>query len=139
MPFRTSLTAAVGVLAVSGTLSLAQSRLRPGQYELTTEMTSSGKTMPAIKAQECVTADVLKDQTKLLMSAANEQDCKIANLVQTADRMTFTFTCIEDGVRFDSNAEMTYGVDAYSGVVTTKTEGEVFTTKMSGKRIGECK
>lgn len=139
MTIRRSLTAVAAVLAATGTLSLAQSRLRPGQYEMTTEMTSAGKTMPAMKAQECITADVLKDQTKLLMSAADDQNCKVSNLVQASDRMTFTFICIEDGVRFESTAEMTYGVDAYSGVVTTKTGGEVFTTKMSGKRIGECK
>jgi hypothetical protein len=34
---------------------------------------------------------------------------------------------------------MNYGVDSASGVVTTKVEGEVTTTRLSWKRIGECK
>ena len=131
---------AIATIAVlTGALVLAQSRLRPGQYELTSEMSSAGKTMPAITASECITAEVLKDQTKLLMSAADDQNCKVSDLVKAGDRMTFTFTCNEDGVQFVSRAEMNYGVDAYTGVVTTKTEGQVITTRMSAKRVGECK
>ena len=131
--------AIVTIAVLTSVLVLAQSRLRPGQYEMTSEMSSAGKTMPAIKASECITAEVLKDQTKLLMSAADDQNCKVSDLVKAGDRMTFTFTCIEDGVQFVSRAEMNYGVDAYTGVVTTKTEGQVITTRMSGKRVGECK
>ncbi len=127
------------IVVTASALLFAQSRLRPGQYEMTSEMTSAGKAMPAMKVSECITAEVLKDQTKLLMSAADDQSCKVSDLVKAGDRMTFTFTCKEDGVEFVSRAEMNYGVDAYSGVVTTKTEGQVITTKISGKRIGECK
>ena len=38
-----------------------------------------------------------------------------------------------------SGADLRFGTDTSSGVVTTKADGEVFTTKMSGTRIGDCK
>ena len=124
---------------VATTLAWAQSRMRPGQYEITSEMSIGGTAKPALKAVDCITADVLKDQTKLLMQAAEEESCKVSDLVKAGDRTTFTFACKEDGVQFVSRAEMNYGVDSASGVVTTKVEGEVTTTRLSWKRIGECK
>jgi hypothetical protein len=139
MSTQKALFIAVALVVLHGVLAVAQSRMRPGQYELTTEMTTDGKPMPAMKASDCVTAEVLKDQAKLLMGAAEDQNCKVSDLVRSGDRLTFSFTCNEDGVRFVSRAEMTYGTDAYSGLVTTTAKGRTTITKMSGKRVGECK
>jgi hypothetical protein len=133
------LTIATAVLAAAGTLAWAQGRMRPGQYEVTTEMSIAGKAKPALKAEDCIAADVLKDHTKLLMQAAEEQNCKVSDLVKAGDRTTFSFACNDDGVKSVSRAELNYGVDSASGVVTTRIEGEVTTTRLSWKRIGECK
>jgi hypothetical protein len=136
--FKSMITAAA-ILVATSTLVWAQSRMRPGQYELVTEMNIAGTAKPALKATDCITAEVLKDQTKLLMQAADEQNCKVSDLVKAGDRTTFNFACNDDGVRSVSRVEMNYGVDSASGVVTTKVEGEVTTTRLSWRRIGECK
>ncbi len=132
-----AVSAAIIFVAASA-LAPAQNRLRPGLYEVTVEMTFTRKPKLAMKAADCLTAEVLKDLTKLLASAADEEECKVSGLVTVGDRMTFTSTCTVDGAAVTSRAELNYGVDSYSGVMTTKADGEVITTKMSGKRIGEC-
>lgn len=131
---------AIATIAVTtSTLVSAQSRLTPGLYEMTMDMSLPGKSgPPAIGATQCLTAEDLKDlgDPRNLMRAAEDEDCKVSDLVTAADRLTFNFTCAGESV---SRAEFNYGIDSYSGIATTKREGEVVTNKMSGKRIGECK
>lgn len=133
-----SFTAALMVLA-AGSLLLAQGGLRPGRYEVSMEISNAGETMPLVKDEQCIEAGDLKDLTKLLQNGAEEDNCKISGLTNTGARVTFAMTCTEDGERSESQADLRFGTDTYSGVVTTKADGEVFTTKMSGKRIGDCK
>jgi hypothetical protein len=129
-----------GVIAlVVGALALAaQRRLQPGEYEQTIEMSRAGEAMPAIKVRECITQQTLDNLTGLLGDAASDEDCKISNQKTIADRITFVMTCKDDGEVYESAADLRFATDAYSGVVTTKTDGEVVVTKLTGKRIGAC-
>jgi hypothetical protein len=127
------------LVVIHGVLAVAQSRMRPGQYELTTDMTIAGKRAPTMTTSDCITADVLKDAPKLVIEAAQDQNCTISDLVRAADRMTFNFTCTEDGVRYVSRTEMTFGTDSYSAAVTTTAEGQTTITTMKARRTGECK
>jgi hypothetical protein len=46
------LTFTATAIALTSAVLLAQGRLRPGQYEMTTEMSTAGKARPAMKAEE---------------------------------------------------------------------------------------
>ncbi len=127
------------IILLTGSIVVAQSRLRPGLYEMVDDISLDGKSTPSSKVSACITAQDLKDMTKLLTRGAEEQECKISDLVSTGDRLTFVMTCNSDGVRVVSRGEMSFGTETYSIVTTTKVEGEVVTYKRNAKRTGDCK
>ena len=114
--------AAAAIVAVTGICVAGQGGLRPGQYETITEMNVGGKTVPPMKASTCLTAQDLKDMTKIFLRDAPSEGCRESDLVNAGDRMTFNMTCDGDGVRYTSRSEMTFGTDSYAGVTTMKSE-----------------
>lgn len=132
------LLAAAVAFVIAGTFVHAQTKLQPGKYELTMEISRDGKTKPVMKMETCVTPQDVANMARLLTQEIPDEDCKVSNLKTQADRMTFSISCKNDGVAYDSTAELRFAADSYVGFVTTTTDGEVFTTKMTGKRIGVC-
>jgi hypothetical protein len=131
------IAATVGI-TLSATPADAQTNLQPGKYLVTMEMAGIGDAMPPIKVESCVTAEELAKVETLLIKGAPEEGCTVSNLKFQADRASFTMTCTNDGERYESNADLRFAADSYSGVVTTKTGNQVVTTKVAGKRLGPC-
>lgn len=144
-------TALFVIVLLAPAASEAQIAIRPGQYEFTLDM-NLGIPAEAPKAVldaagfknqkrlDCITADEVKgDVSKLFAREAEEQNCKMSGVKTTGNKMTFTTTCEEDGVRTTMSTEMTFGTDSFTGVTKGKDhEGRAISSKMSAKRIGEC-
>jgi hypothetical protein len=74
-----------------------------------------------------------------VFAEAEQENCKTSNVKKTGNKMTFTMTCEEDGIRIISNNEITFDTDSFTTVTTfTDPGGRVRTSKMSAKRVGEC-
>ncbi len=132
------LFAAVAGITLSARPADAQTNLQPGKYMVTMEMAGIGNDMPPIKVESCVTAEDLANVETLLVKGAPDEGCKTSNLKFQADRASFTMTCMNDGERYESSADLRFAADSYSGVVATKTGSQVVTTKVAGKRLGPC-
>lgn len=135
---RTGILLATTIALIVGSAFAAQRRLQPGQYEQTMEISHGGETMPPITARQCITQHTFDNLSGLLGAAASDQDCKISNQETVTDRMTFVMSCNTDGDLSESTADFRFATNAYTATVTTKADGEVFVTRLTGKRIGAC-
>jgi hypothetical protein len=132
----------------------AQPTLRPGQYEFTVDMKLDGVPDTAPKAVldaagftqqkklECLTpADVKGGVINMLArEMAGDGSCKQSDVKSAGNTLTFTLTCVEDGVRTTITSEMVFSGDAFTGVAKSKdSDGNTATVKTAARRVGECK
>jgi hypothetical protein len=128
----------------------AQVSIRPGQYEYTFDLdlgipaegTKAVLDAAGVKNQkrlDCLTADDVKGDLSKLFAEAEQENCKTSNLKKTSNKITFTMTCEEDGIRIISYNEITFDTESFTTVTTfTDPGGRVRTSKVSAKRVGEC-
>ncbi len=129
----------VAMLVLASTATVwAQINLRPGNYEVTGEMSLGGIPMKPQKDFDCVTAEHVKDLSAFMQRDESTKGCKVSDVKTTGTRMIFNTTCEEDGTRYTSTSEMTFGGDSYAGTMKMDSGGRVTLIKMSGKRVGEC-
>jgi hypothetical protein len=140
----------------------AQIRVRPGQYEYTLEMDLGGpggkEAMDAVlgaagagsqnqKMLQCVTAEDVKDMkdadsiVKVFAREIEEDgDCKISDAKTIGNKLIYTATCIDGGARMTMTTEMTFSGDSIASSTKGKDyEGRPISSKISAKRVGECK
>jgi hypothetical protein len=111
--------------------------LRPGRYEITTDIEAPAK-MPQEKNVECITAEDLKNVTNLI-GAELVQDCKMSESKVTGNELAFSGTCDVGGSSWLVTMKMTFASEAFTGVMTATEKGKPFmTVKSSGKRVGAC-
>lgn len=134
----TRATFAIGVVVMcTATATLAQTvNLKPGQYEVTTEMSFPGMKLPPQTRQECIPSSDFKEIARKLMDLNNvNSDCKTSEPKLTANTVTFTRTC-SNGVW---SSELIYAGDSFSGTTKGKdNKGGDSTAKVTAKRIGDC-
>ena len=140
------------IALLTGAAVDAQIAIRPGQYEYVVEM-NVGAAAEAGKAvmdgagfqknrrRDCLAPDdVTGDIAGVFMRAmAMGKECKMSNVKTVGNRLTFTTTCVEDGLRMTMNTDMTFAADSFGGVTTTRDQdGRMTTMKMSARRIADC-
>lgn len=138
--FLRAVVASVVCGIVLSATALAQSiRLRPGRYETLTviDMPNSPMKLPPQKDVECITAEDLRDLSKKLLDDG-DQDCKVANHRQTADRLQFSAACVAGGQSYTVSMDVTFTPDSFSGQITSDNKEYPMTASTSGKRIGDC-
>jgi len=144
------------VLAVSLVPVAAEAQLtvRPGLYEMTIEVVSSGgemqrgmeaflgATLEGGKMLKCVTAEDVRGglAQALAREVAEDGMCRLSDVKTAGDRMTYVLTCEEDGVRMVMQNELTVrGNDAFTAVTkVTDADGITTTMKLTAKRVGDC-
>jgi hypothetical protein len=145
----------LAIVLLVPTATDAQLTIRPGEYEYEMAMdfgkpggAEAGKAVLDAagfqnnKRRECITPEDVKEKDFMKLMAAEMEDanCKLSDNKTVGNKLTFTMTCEEDGMRITSTSEMTFGTDSFSGVSkATDQDGRAFTMKVSAKRIGECK
>ena len=134
--------AGIIVIAISlatCTRAAAQVSLTPGLYERVHETEATGDAGKH-KDTLCMTPEDAKDVVKTIAAAGQETSCKVSDVKTAAGgKLTFKMTCKDkDGTSTYAN-DVTYGPDWYSNVSKGKTKHGTITSKVSAKRIGECK
>ncbi len=93
--------------------------------------------MPPQTLTEC-----LSKQDPIPKTDASGQDCKIKDMEQTKDTVTWKMECKQDGRNMVSNGKMVYKGDTFEGTIIIDTGAQggnmVMTTTITGKRIGDC-
>jgi hypothetical protein len=145
----------IGVVLLAPVVTAAQVTIRPGEYEYTLDMkmTVPKEAAKAVldaagfkdqKRRECITADQARqakeDVVKFFAQEMEVENCKMSDVKIGGNTVSFTSTCVEDGMKMVMNTEMTFGVDSFSGISTLKGDGGLAsTTTTTAKRVGECK
>lgn len=113
--------------------------MNPGKYEITAKVEMKGMTggIPPQSTTQCITK-----QDPVPAGSANARGCQIIDMKTKGNTVFYTMECEQQGMKTKTTGEMTYRGDSFEG--TSKTEmgpaagGMTVTTKISGKRIGQC-
>ena len=141
-------TVPVIALAMLATVAvIAQSGMRPGQWETTTQMQMpnmpAGFSMPTIPGSQCVTPELAKDPASAVprqsgRGRGNKDDCKVSGYKTTGNTITWSMACTSPD-KVTGTGEMTFtGDDSYTSTMKlVMAQGEM-TMKITGKRVGDC-
>jgi Protein of unknown function (DUF3617) len=137
-----------GALAVSF-VALAQSPgLKPGKYEIASEISMAGRTMPPRKDEACYTTDDVKDLSRTLVKDDQKRHCTVSNSKVSGTALSFTKSCTSaEGLTMTYTGDVMFtSAESYRAVVTMKDSSGRATNPMlrgstittTAKRIGEC-
>lgn len=111
-----------------------------GMWETTMETTMEGLPMAVpptvVTTRQCVT------QSDLVPKPPQGQNCTFTNVKRKGGKVSWEFTCNQDGATSTGRGEITYSSTASSGTMTvsiSSKDGDLTArTKMKGKRVGAC-
>ena len=136
---------ALAMLAIVAVV--AQTGMRPGQWEITTQMAMpnmpAGFQMPVLKMTQCITPDQAKDPAGTVPTdggrgRGGKSDCKNSGFKSTGSTVTYSFTCTSPE-KMTGTGEMTFaGDESYTNSLKMVSAQGEMTMKMTGKRIGDC-
>jgi hypothetical protein len=131
---RTSLFAAACCLA--STVSADEVNMNPGLWEWTAKITmpNSPVKIPDSVNRKCLTKKDMVPATK-----KPGQECDIKDLKTSSDQVSWAMTCKSPQGPVASTGKMFYQGDTAHGEVEVNTQGMLMTSKMTGKRLGDCK
>jgi hypothetical protein len=135
---RRLLTAAL--LCLTALPAAASPPLQPGLYEISMQMVMKGMPMQMpVTPQDIASGNAYA-------SGKNSKDCKISNLRQSGNTVSYDFSCAMEGRRglmvgHSSGTSTATGYDILmNGHFVPAVEGmSAFNQKMSGRRLGDCK
>jgi len=133
--------------AVSTILAAQAANMRPGQYEITSEMAMAGRGMktPPRKDVTCVTAEMMRDWSSNLVKTSGGVTCKVAEYKATGNTLAFVRQCATDqGKTTTYKGDVTFAPpDTYDAVIAiagsdgaSPLNGATIT--MTAKRVGDC-
>lgn len=137
-------------VALVPTLGAQVTKLKPGQYELVSEIALPGRStpLPGRKDTHCYSAKDIEDLAKALSGESKSQTCKVLSTKTTGTVLGYTTECTHpDGTVVNSSIELEItSAESFHAVVRMKdTSGRsaspLFlnsTITMTGKRIGDC-
>lgn len=133
---------AAGVLAVSipfTAMAAEKSPMKPGKWQITmqTEMPGVPFKIPAVTISQCIKPEDLESPDKSLPKASKDDKCKVSDYKIEGNKVTWAVKCADKDAT-SGTGEITYSDDAYDGVMKMTTGGQDVTTKMKGKRLGDC-
>ncbi len=131
---KASLFAAICCLA--STTSADDVNMNPGLWEWTTQinMPNSGMKIPPTVSRKCLTKEDLVPATK-----KPGQECDIKDLKTSSGQVSWAMTCKSPQGPVASTGKMFYQGDTAHGEIKVNTQGMLMTSKMQGKRLGDCK
>lgn len=117
----------------------AEPNMHDGKWEITTQMEIPGLPFapPPVKYTQC-----LSKQDAVPQQSEQKNNCKmISNDIQ-GDTVFWVVECKEKVDTVRSTGQVTYHKDRFEGtinIVSSGKNGGTMSSKMSGKRLGDCK
>jgi hypothetical protein len=119
---------------VSVGLAWAQSSIRPGEYEVISEIRLPGETTATEYTDvECITPEEAADFQSAMLEVISEDACGVSNVESSPGRMTFDADC--DGVV--SHAEIVFTEETIDVAFTMTVNGQTTTSDSQFKWIGQ--
>lgn len=137
---RTSLLA-VAVCAAMVAPVLAQSPMREGKWEITTQMQMPDMPMqmPATTKVRCITKAQLDDPESTLPGGSPDPsaDCEVSNYKAEGKAVTWKLTCTGSQA-MTGEGSIVFDGDRYDGTMKMTMDQGAMTMKYTGKRVGDC-
>lgn len=137
----------VAAVAASSAVLVAQGPRRDGNWEVTMEMQGANLPpgMPPIKTTQCITKEQAADPQKFLPAqpqrGGTQNDCKVSDYKTEGNKVSWSVSCTTPQ-QMNATGEMVYSGDTYVGTLAMNMsrggQPMSMTTKMSGKRLGDC-
>jgi hypothetical protein len=124
------------ILVVPAMASAADS-IRDGLWEISSQVEMPGMPMkiPPTVMKHCYSKDDVKDQKKFI---AREKNCSVTEMKSSGNKVSWAMKCTGENAA-TMTGETVFGSDSYTSVMHMKTQGHNMTTKVKGKRLGDCK
>jgi hypothetical protein len=127
---------AVACLIVAVPL-IAQSPMRPGQWEITAQMDMPGMPvkMPETKTTQCITPEQVKTPAGTLPS--QDKSCQASDYKVDGNKVTWKMVCTGKD-KMTGDGEMVFSGDSYAGKMNMTMAQGSMAMKYTGKRVGDC-
>ena len=124
---------------------LAQSQMRPGRWEVTTQMDMPGMPvkMPATTTTSCVTPEQAKNPGDTIGDPSGRgrgnSNCKATDQKIDGNKVTWKMACT-GAQSMTGEGEMVFNGDSYTGKMnmTMAQMPGPMTLQITGKRVGDC-
>jgi hypothetical protein len=118
---------------VAAALAWAQSSVRPGQYEVVSEIRLPGESAATqYTDSDCITPEEAEDLQSALLELVSEDTCGVSNVESSPGKMSFDTDC--EGIV--SHAEVTFNEETINVVFTMTVNGQTATSTSEAKWIG---
>jgi Protein of unknown function (DUF3617) len=112
---------------------------QPVKYEITSKVEMPG--MPGTIPPQTIT-QCIAEQDPLPNQNPENQECKIVDMKQTDNTITWKMECDQRGQKITSTGSMTYKGDSFEGTILTNMGPQAgnmtMTTIITGKRLSDC-
>lgn len=127
------------VLSVSITVLLAMpahagEEMRPGKWQVTQTTEMAGMQARPHTITYCHKAGDAKEP---LPGQSMPEGCKAGEMERSGNTFRWQFSCTGEN-SMQGSGEMTQHAETYDGVMRMKTAAGEMTTRMQGKRLGDC-
>lgn len=118
-------------------LSAQASARRDGRWDVKMETSYGGRALSTTVVQ-CITKEQLSEPMNMLPGGPEAQrGCRMSNYKVAGSTVTGTVTCDGPPVA-TTRIEYVYKADTYVGVMTMDRSGQTITTRLTGRRLGDC-
>jgi len=112
--------------------------MKPGKWEVTTQMDMPGMSMPARTFTKCVTKEDAASLESAVPRGQRDTECKISDVKVDGRTVSWKMNCEARHMSGDGKVTYDSDHDEYKGEMNVKSERGDMTFKYSGKRVGEC-
>ena len=137
MKTRTLVVTLLVAAALTAPAAIAETNpVKPGEWQWTMQMEIPGMPfkMPPVKFTHCVTEE---DAKSAIPQNQKDKDCKVGEYEVDGQTIRWTVECPKQ--KTTGKGEITYTDDSMTGKMEMDADGQVMTTKYTGKRLGDCK
>jgi hypothetical protein len=130
------------LLAVASSLAGAQQGMEPGEWELTTTVSSPMMPQPqTMTVKHCIKAEDLADPSRWMGGTPPGSDCKLTPGERDARGATWQMACPSQGLEGKGRARFAAGMMDSEMQMSGVVDGKKFEmqTRTRGRRLGPCR
>ena len=131
--------AAVAALTIGALPTFAATPQKPGNWQITMQMEGENlpMKMPPMTFTHCVTKEDTENPERAVPKGRENANCKISDFKTDGNKVSWNVKC-EGKQPVSGTGEITFSEDSYTGWSKMKMGEQEITTKMTGKRLGDC-
>lgn len=138
MKIRTAVVLALALAIALPMFAETKSPMKPGKWQISMQMEMPNMPMkiPPVTITNCVTQEQLDQDPQASIPKDKKSDCKVSDYKVDGSTVSWTVDCPKSNMK--GSGEMTFEADGYTGALKMDMGEQQMTTKLTGKRLGDC-